>query len=104
MNTHPTWCEPSRCEAGLGGAHSSEPQSIDFDRRGNAMARVRIWRRPPYVDKAGMDRHQPPTLVELVVGDVTTGSRCRADLTVPQARQLNARLTSALMRTGDDDE
>lgn len=98
--THPEWCSPGRCEVGLGGAHSSEPRAVDFDPRGDAVVRVRIWRRPEPVGRA-MRPRPPVTLVELVAGSADSGNRCRSDMTLKQARQLNALLTSTLLEAGD---
>ena len=97
--THPAWCAPDRCEVGLGGAHSSTPAAI-FDRNGSAVVRVRVWQRPPTPDPMGMDRHQPPVLVELVAGDTDSGRRCRADLTVPQTMQLESLLGAVIGQIG----
>lgn len=97
---HPGWCAPDRCEVGLGGAHSSTPAAIDYDRNGTAVVRARIWQRPPWDDPFAMDRHQPPVLVELTVGDVDSGHRCRADLTVPQTMQLESLLGVLIGQAG----
>jgi hypothetical protein len=101
--THPPWCSAGRCEAGLGGAHSSEPRAVDFDRDGSAAVRLRAWQRPQYAYEELMDRHTPQVLAELIAGDVDSGKRCRADLTVRQARQLNAQLISMLIEIGDEE-
>jgi hypothetical protein len=91
--THPQWCDPTRCEVGLGGAHSSNPATIDFDPSGPAFCRLRVWRRWP-----------GPTYIELICGNIDNGQRTRCDLTIAQGMQLESLLAAVLGQIGDDHE
>ncbi len=98
---HPAWCAPDRCEVGLGGAHSSTPAAVDFDRNGSAVVRLRIWQRPDFrLDP--MDRHTPEPFVELVAGSTDTGHRCRADLTARHTLQLESLLGALIGQIGGE--
>lgn len=82
---HPDWCRESRCEAHLSGAHSAEPMALDYDASTNAMVRSRIWQRPG-----------APVFVELIIGNIDAGNRCRADLSLAQCAQLGVHLNMSV--------
>jgi hypothetical protein len=88
---HPLWCEPTRCETSLGGGHSSEPRTVNFDGNGPGFCRLRVWRRWP-----------GPTYIELIAGNIDNGQRCRSDLTVAQAMQLESLLSAVLGQIDDE--
>ena len=86
--THPQWCSPIICEAGLGGAHTSNTHRIEPDRQSNAMLQTRLWQ---------PDNHGWP-LIEVIVGSLSDGHRCRADISLAQALILHDSLDSLLTR------
>lgn len=99
--THPKWCKLDRCEAPFGGAHSDHPRQLPFTSRGSGLGQSRLYQFPPYINDRGR-QVDPQPMVELVVGDIDTGRRCRADFTLSQTRQLERDLISTLLAAGDD--
>jgi hypothetical protein len=94
---HPAWCSPLRCEVAYGGAHSSEPQTVNFASDGPGFCRVRIWQGPPILP----DRLPPVVFIELIAGNIDNGQRTRCDLTHGQAMQLGELLAALLAQIGD---
>lgn len=92
MIEHPGWCQPGRCEAPLGGAHTSMPAQITPDEQSSARAHVRLWRYPA----------DPRTRIELALGDHDQGDGCRVDLSMNQAEALAASLVGAVRRANHE--
>lgn len=85
---HPLFCSPTRCEADFGGGHTAEPEVVLFDSESPAFGQVRLWQRT----------NAEAPRVELTVGDMDSGKRCRADFTLSQARQLRDLLSVTLAK------
>lgn len=85
---HPLFCSPTRCEADFGGGHTAEPEVVLFDSESAAFGQVRLWQ----LTNAGAP------LIEVTVGDMDSGKRCRTDFTLRQARQLRDLLTLTLTK------
>ena len=86
-NEHKIWCHQLRCEATLGGPHSSNVHHIEPDTQSSARVQTRIWQ--------PLDPDTWP-LIELVAGQ--NGLRIRADLSLAQARILADGLLAHLTR------
>lgn len=87
--THPRWCRTARCEASLGGSHTSDPIIIGRDKTSPARVQLRLWQ-PPTAESVAR--------IEFEAGDHVTGQRGRIDLSLEQAQMVNLGLISLLMR------
>lgn len=88
--THPDWCRLARCEATLGGSHTSDPIIISRDKISPARVQLRLWQ-PPTAEEVAR--------IEFEAGDHVTGQRGRIDLSLDQASMVNTGLISLIMRS-----
>jgi hypothetical protein len=47
LEQHPPWCDPSRCEATIGGVHESQPARVSVHRRGVPPSMIMALRQKP---------------------------------------------------------
>lgn len=69
---HPRWCEPSRCEAHVGGVHQSEPVQVPF-KAGRATQLLLSLVQAPMPRRAPR-RGVPVRVRVIVIGDLIINS------------------------------